>query len=171
METQLARRSRLSDERYQSKQPDEQVLIEAAARQMDSFITELGTGAIDSFTLRRSIRHLLEYGQDSELTALLEYVIVQAFKNVTRPTEHQLLKRNLGRASILLETQEMPVVTRSILTRPQMAKIIALFEQLTRTTDLSTQHIILQEIEREHMSRKASTRRDMNILKVLGPNC
>src|SRR5258707_6376559 len=112
--------------------PDEVYLVKAAAQQMDRFIAELGTGAIDSFTLRRSIRHLLDYGQDSELTALLEYVIVQAFKNVTHPTERKLLKRNLGKASILLETQEMPVVTKTILSRPQMAKLIALFEELTR---------------------------------------
>jgi hypothetical protein len=152
-------------------QPDEAYLIEAAAHQMDRFIAELGTGAIDSTVLRRSIRHLLEYGQDSELTALFEYVIVQAFKNVTRPTERQLLKRNLGRASILLETQEMPVVTRAMLSRPQMAKIILLFEQLTKTADLSTQHMILEEIEREHLARKARAKRDMNIRRVLGPSC
>jgi hypothetical protein len=152
-------------------QPDEAYLIEAAAHQMERFIAELGTGAIDSIALRRSIRHLLEYGQDSELTALFEYVIVQAFKNVTRPTERQLLKRNLGRASILLETQEMPAVTRAMLTRPQMAKIILLFEQLTKTADLSTQHMILEEIEREHLTRKARAKRDMNIRRVLGPSC
>src|SRR5258708_17254243 len=136
---------------------------------MHAFIAELGSGAIDSFTLRRSIRHLLEYGQDSELTALLEYGIVQAFKNVTRPTERQQLKRNLGKASFLLETQDMPVVTKAMLTRPEMAKIIALFETLTRTADLSVQHQILEAIEREHLARKARAQRAENIRRVLGP--
>src|SRR5258708_16993286 len=99
----------------QTNFPDECYLIEAAARQMQYFIVELGASAIDSSILRRSIRHLLEFGQDSELTALLEYAIVQAFKNVTQPTERQELKRNLGKASfLLLETQEMPVVTRTL---------------------------------------------------------
>jgi hypothetical protein len=150
--------------------PDECYLIEAASREMHYFIAELGTGAIDSATLRRSIRHLLAYGQDSELTALLEYVIIQAFKNVTQPTERQQLKRNLGKASFLLETQEMPAVTQTLLARPQMTKIIALFEQLNWTADLSVQHMILEEIEREHMTGKARTLRDTNIRRVLGPS-
>jgi hypothetical protein len=134
--------------------PKEYYLLEAAARQMQFFIAELGSGALDSVTLRRAIRHLLEYGQDSELTALFEYLIVQAFKNVTQPTERQQLKRSLGKASFLLETQELPVVTQSSPTRTQMTRIIALFEQLTRTADLTAQYMILEEIERQHLARK-----------------
>src|SRR5712692_6997191 len=147
--------------------PKECYLLEAAARQMQYFIVELGSGAIDSATLRRSIRHLLEYGPDSELTALFEYLIVQAVKNVTQPTERQQLKRSLGKASFLLETQEMPVVTQSSPTRSQMTRIIALFEQLTRTADLTAQHMILEEIERQHLARQARIGRDETIRRGL----
>src|SRR5437868_4163485 len=91
--------------RKQIDPPDECYLLEAAARQMHAFIAELGSGAIDSFSLRRSIRHLLQYGPDSELTALFEYLIVQAFKNVTHPTERRQLKRSLGKVSYMLQTR------------------------------------------------------------------
>jgi hypothetical protein len=155
--------------REQIDPPDECYLLEAATRQMHYFIAELGSGAIDSFTLRRSIRHLLQYGPDSELTALLEYLIVQAFKNVTHPTERRQLKRSLGKVSYLLQTRKMPGVAKTGPTRSQMTRIIALFEQLTRTADLTVQHIILEEIEREHLARKARARRDQNIRRVLGP--
>src|SRR5579871_5373599 len=73
--------------------PDECYLLEAATRQIHSFIAQLGGNAIDSLSLRRAIRHLLRYGPDSELTALFEYLIVQAIKNVTYPTERRQLKR------------------------------------------------------------------------------
>ena len=150
--------------------PDECYLLEAATRQMHYFIAELGSGAIDSFSLRRSIRHLLQYGPDSELTALFEYLIVQAIKNVTHPTERRQLKRSLGKVSYVLQTRKMPVVPKTSPTRSQMTKIIALFEQLNRTADLTVQHMILEEIEREYLARKARARRDQNIRRVLGPS-
>ena len=155
--------------REQIALPDECYLLEAATRQMHYFIAELGSGAIDSFSLRRAIRHLLHYGPDSELTALFEYLIVQAFKNVTHPTERRQLKRSLGKVSYILQTRKIPIVPRTSPTRFQMTKIVALFEQLTRTADLTVQHMILEEIEREHLARQARARRDQNIRRVLGP--
>jgi hypothetical protein len=62
------------------------------------------------------------------------------------------------------------VASRTSPTRLQMTKIVALFEQLTRTADLTVQHMILEEIEREHLARKARARRDQNIRRVLGPS-
>ena len=149
--------------------PKEYYLLQAAAQQMDKYVQALGSGTIDSITLRQSIRHLDEYGQDSELYALFEYAIVQAFKNVTHPMDRKHLRRSLGKASTLLETRYISIhpVSRQLLSKNQLNKIIVLFEQLASTTDLTVQHVILEEIEREHQAQRA--RMYNNIQRVLGP--
>ena len=147
--------------------PDEYYMIAGAVRQMESYIEALGSGAIDSAILRQSIRHLIDYGQDSELNALFEYAIIQAFTNVTHPTDKQQLRRNIGRASTLLQAQYIRPVGKAALSRTQITKIIALFDHLAQTTNLAAQNLILEEIEREHLARQA--RRYRSIQRVLGP--
>ena len=148
--------------------PDEYYLMQNAAQQMESYVAALGSGAIDSTALRQSIRHLIDYGQDSELCALFEYAIIQAFTNVTYPTDKQQLRRNVGKASTRLEMQYLvPKAGQRPLTKTQITKIVALFEQLALTTNLAVQNLIIEEIEREHASRQ--TQRMRSIERVLGP--
>jgi hypothetical protein len=151
--------------------PKEYYLLRAAAQQMESYVQALGSGTIDSTTLRQSIRHLIEYGQDSELYAVLEYAVVQAFKNVTHPLDRKHLRHSLGKASTLLQAPYLGMGIHSVnghsLSKGELGKIIGLFEQLARTSDLTAQHVILEEIEREHQARRAQMYR--NIQRVLGP--
>jgi hypothetical protein len=149
--------------------PEEYYLLQAAVEQMESYIQALGSGTIDSSALRQSIRYLIEYGRDSELYALLEYAIIQAFKNVTHPLDRKHLRRSLGKASTLLQAPYINLhpVSRQSLSKGQVNKIIVLFEQFARATDLTEQHNILEEIEREHRAQRARMYR--NIQRVLGP--
>ena len=158
----------MSTQRLWADLPDEHYLITGAVRQMESYVEALGSGAIDSTLLRQSIRHLVDYGQDSELYALFEQAIIQAFTNVTYPTDKQQLRRNIGRASTLLQVQFIRPTHEPALTRTQITKIIALFEHLAQTTNLAVQNMILEEIEREHLTHQS--RRHRNIQKALGPN-
>ncbi len=154
--------------RHRAELPDEHYLIAGAVHQMESYIEALGASAIDSTLLRQSIRHLVDYGQDSELYALFEQAIIQAFTNVTYPTDKKQLRRNIGRASTLLQVQFIRPMGEPAMTRAQITKIIALFEHLAQTTNLEVQNMILEEIEREHLTYQA--RRHRNIQKALGPN-
>src|SRR5258708_24722174 len=142
--------------RYRAELPDEHYLIAGAVNQMESNIPALGASALDLTLLRQSIRHLVDYGQDSELYALFEQAIIQAFTNVTYPTDKKQLRRNIGRASTLLQVQFIRPMGEPAMTRAQITKIITLFEHLAQTTNLEVQDIILEEIESAHLTNHAN---------------
>src|SRR5258706_16203460 len=116
----------MSTRRYRAELPDEHYLIAGAVHQMESYIEALGASAIDSTLLRQSIRHLVDYGQDSELYALFEQAIIQAFTNVTYPTDKKHLRRNIGPASTLLQVPFIRPICEPAITRAQITTIIVL---------------------------------------------
>src|SRR5258708_878773 len=81
-----------SDLHASARDTGEYKKVQAAYDKLVEFVNELGIDAMDNQGLRNALRPIIEYGQDSEITALLERDIKTVYRLSTGQEKGDLVK-------------------------------------------------------------------------------